>query len=435
MKLPLHPDWPDSGLHFETLQVHAGQESPDPVTRARAVPIHATSSFLFDSADHAEAVFAGTAPGNQYSRMHNPTVETFVERVVRLEGGAGGVGLASGQAATTATLLSLVEPGRHVVFSKELFGGTFAVARKLLEPWGCRWSAVDPTPDGVEEALEDDTVAVWVESIANPTSTVADLPALAELCRARRIPLVVDNTWGCAGYLCRPFELGADLVVHSATKWIGGHGTFVGGVIVDGGSFDWDHPLFPAFTRPDSRGRSYLSRGGAQAFRLRAWDLGLVTMGMTLSPHDAFQGLVGLETLSLRVQRECDHALALARWLEAHPRVRRVHYAGLPSHPSHGVAGRVLRNGFGGVLGFELHDEASARRFVDRTRLASHLANIGDAKTVVILPWITTHAALPEEARRGAGVSPELVRVSVGVEALEDLRQDFAQALEVGEGG
>ncbi len=423
-----------SGLHFDTLQVHAGQEAPDPVTRARAVPIHATSSFLFDDADHAEAVFAGERAGNQYGRMHNPTVEAFVQRVVRLEGGAGGVGLSSGQAATTAALLSLVEPGGHVVFSKELFGGTFSVARKLLEPWGCRWSAVDPTPEAVERALEDGTVAVWVESIANPTCTVADLPALARLCRERRIPLVVDNTWGCAGYLCRPFDLGADIVVHSATKWIGGHGTFVGGVIVDGGSFDWDHPRFPAFARLDARGRSYLSRGGELAFRLRAWDLGLVTLGMTLSPHDAFQGLVGLETLSLRVQRECDHALALARWLEGHPRVRRVHYAGLPDHPSREVAGRVLRNGFGGVLSFELENAAAARSFVDGTRLASHLANIGDAKTVVILPWTTTHASLSEEARRAAGVTPELVRVSVGVEALEDLRRDFEQALAT-EGG
>jgi O-acetylhomoserine/O-acetylserine sulfhydrylase len=414
---------------FDTLQVHAGQEVPDPATRARAVPIYATSSYVFDDAEHARAVFAGEVVGNQYGRMNNPTVDAFVRRVVGLEGGAGGVGLASGQAATTATLLALAEPGRHIVFSRELFGGTFAVARKILAPWGCDWDAVDPTPEGVEAALRDETVAVWVESIANPNCTVPDLEEIGRICRTRRIPFVVDNTWGCAGYLCRPIELGADIVVHSATKWIGGHGTFIGGVIVDAGRFDWSHPNFPAFTRPDPRGRSYISRAGALAFRLRAWDLGLVSMGMTLSPHEAFLGLQGLETLSLRAQRQSDHALALARRLEEHPAVKRIHYPGLESHPSHGVARRILRNGSGGVFSFETRDPGVARRFVERTRVACHLANIGDARTVVILPWITTHASMDEGARRAAGVSPALVRVSVGLEALEDLEADFLQAL------
>lgn len=339
------------------------------------------------------------------------------------------MGLSSGQAATTATLLALAAPGTHLVLSSELFGGTFAVARKILEPWGCRWDAVDPTPEAVAAAVRDETVAVWVETIGNPNCNVPDLEALAALCRERRIPFVVDNTWGCAGYLCRPLALGADIVVHSATKWIGGHGTFLGGVIVDGGTFDWDDPRFPAFRRPDGRGRTYLSRGGELAFRLRAWDLGLVTMGMTLSPHHALQGLTGLETLSLRVQRQCDHALALARWLEDHPAVERVHYAGLESHPSHEVAARVLPRGAGGVLSFEARSEEAARRFVERVRVASHLANIGDAKTVVILPWFTTHASVPEEGRRAAGVSPAMVRVSVGLEDLEDLKEDFERAL------
>jgi O-acetylhomoserine/O-acetylserine sulfhydrylase len=414
---------------FETLQLHAGQERPDPATGARAVPIYATTSFVFESADHAASVFSGEVEGNQYGRMHNPTVEAFVRRVVELEGGAGGVALSSGQAATTATLMALLEPGRHVVFSRELFGGTFAVARKILAPWGCTWDAVEPTPAAVEAALREETAAVWVESIANPNCNVPDLAAIGEVCRARRIPFVVDNTFGCAGYLCRPFEHGADIVVHSATKWIGGHGTFLGGVIVDGGRFDWDHPGFPAFSRLDPRGRTYLSRAGALAFRLRAWDLGLVTMGMTLSPQSASLGLQGLETLSLRVQRQCDHAAELARWLEEHPAVARVHYAGLETHPAHEVARRVLRNGFGGVLSFETRDPEGAGRFVDGVRIASHLANIGDARTVVILPWFTTHASMDEASRRGAGVTPGLVRVSVGLEGLADLKGDFAQAL------
>ena len=417
------------GRRFDSLQVHAGQETPDPATLSRAVPIYATTSYVFQDADHAAGVFAGQTDGYQYGRMHNPTVEAFVERVVALEGGRGGVGLSSGQAATTATLLALAGPGKHVVFSKVLFGATFGVARKVLGHWGCDWDAVEPTPEAVEAALRDDTVAVWVETIGNPDCTVPDLEALGKLCRQRRIPFVVDNTWGCGGYLCRPLDHGADIVVHSATKWIGGHGTFVGGVIVDGGSFDWDHPNFPAFSQPDSRGRTYISRAGNLAFQLRAWDLGLSTMGMSLSPHDAFQAITGLETLSLRAERQSHHAMELARWLEGHPAVERVLYPGLESHPSHEVAKRILSNGAGGVFSFETRTEDQARAFVDRVQMSSHLANIGDAKTVVILPWFTTHASMAEDARRQAGVSPSLVRVSVGLEALEDLKEDLEAAL------
>ncbi len=406
----------------------ASTRSPRP-TLADPVPIHATTSYVFRSADHAAAVFRGDEPGNQYGRMHNPTVDAFVDRVVTREGGLGGVGFATGQAATTATLLALASPGRHVVFSRELFGGTFSVARKLLTPWGCGWSAVAPDVAAVAAAVRPETVAVWVESIANPNGGVPDLPALAELCRERRIPLVVDNTWGCGGHLCRPLEHGANLVVHSATKWIGGHGTFLGGVLVDGGTFDWDHPAFPAMTALDARGRSWISRGGPLAFRERAWDLGLSTLGMSMSPHDAFLGMRGLDSLELRVERQCATALELARRLEGHPAVARVHYAGLPSHPTHEVALRILRNGFGGVLAFETRDPLVARGFVDRVRIASHLANIGDAKTVVILPWDTTHASLDEDARRAAGITPGLVRMSVGLEDTEDLWRDADAAL------
>lgn len=416
-------------MEFETLQLHAGQEQSDPATRARAVPIYATSSYTFDSAEHAAAVFAGSATGYQYGRMHNPTVEAFVTRLVALEGGKAGLALSSGQAASTAALLTLARPGASLVVSQELFGGTLAIFRKLLAPWGCSVRAVPPTPEAIAAAIDGTTVGVWLETIANPSGTVADIAAIAEVAQARGVPLVVDNTWGCGGYLCQPLALGADVVVHSATKWIGGHGTLIAGAIVEAGRFAWSPERFPAFFAPDARGQSYVDKGGEIAFTSRAWDLGLATMGMTLAPQAAFLALQGLETLSLRVQRACDSALALAEWLTEQPAVKRVIYPGLTSHPSHAVARRTLRHGFGAVVSFEAHDLASARTFLNRLRLVSQLANLGDAKTVAIHPWSTTHAGLSESARRAAGVTPELVRISLGLEALSDLKADIAQAL------
>ncbi len=419
---------PEAEFGFDTLQLHAGQ-TPDPATGARAVPIYATSSYCFESAEHAEAVFAGRLKGNQYGRIHNPTVAAFAERIRALEGGVAALAFSSGQAAATAVLFALSRPGANFVASQELFGGTFAVARKLLEPWGCVFKEVTPTPEAVASAIDEDTVGVWLETIANPSGTVPDLSAVAQAAHRAGVPLVVDNTWGCGGYLCQPLKQGADIAIHSATKWIGGHGSFIAGAVVDGGSFDWASPRFPAFTKPDARGKSYLEKGGPAALAARVEDLGLSTMGMTLSPYAAFLGLQGLETLSLRVQRSCDSALELSKWLEAQPEVKRVVYPGLPSHPSFETARRVLRHGFGAVLSFEARSETLARAFLDTVRLASHLANIGDAKTVVIHPWTTTHAGLSERARRLAGVTPELVRVSVGLEHLPDLQRDFAQAL------
>jgi O-acetylhomoserine/O-acetylserine sulfhydrylase-like pyridoxal-dependent enzyme len=416
-------------MEFETLQLHAGQEQSDPATRARAVPIYATSSYTFDSAEHAAAVFAGSAAGRQYGRMHNPTVEALVTRLVALEGGKAGLALSSGQAASTTALLTLARPGASVVVSQELFGGTLAIFRKLLAPWGCRVKAVPPTPEAIAVAIDEATVGVWLETIANPSGTVADIAAITEVAHARGVPLVVDNTWGCGGYLCQPLALGADVVVHSATKWIGGHGTFIGGAIVEAGRFAWSPERFPAFFAPDARGQHSLDKGGETAFTSRASDLGLSTMGMTLAPQAAFLALQGLETLSLRVQRACDSALALAEWLTEQSAVKRVIYPGLASHPSHAVAQRTLRHGFGAVVSFEAHDLAAARAFLNGVRLVSQLANIGDAKTVAIHPWSTTHASLPEDARRAAGVTPELVRISVGLEALSDLKADIAQAL------
>jgi O-acetylhomoserine (thiol)-lyase len=417
-----------SDYDFETLQLHAGQESVD-ATRSRAVPIYATSSFTFDSAQHAADVFAGNQQGNQYGRMHNPTVDAFVKRMVALEGGKAGVGFSSGQAATTTALFALARPGTNFVVSKELFGGTFAVARKLLEPWGCNLITVEPTAQAIDAAIDENTVGVWLETIANPSCTVPDLQAIADVAHAKGVPLIVDNTWGCGGYVCQPIKHGADVVMQSATKWIGGHGTFIAGALIDAGSFNWASPKFPAFQKPDMRGKTYIDKAGETAFTSRAWDLGLFTMGMTLSPYAASLGLQGLETLSLRVQRMCESALELAYWLEIQPGVKRVVYAGLSSHPSHDIAKKVLVNGYGAVLSFEAVDLATAQAFLNHVKLASHLANIGDAKTVVICPWNTTHAGLSEEARRAAGVTPELIRLSVGLESVKDLKEDFAQAL------
>jgi O-acetylhomoserine/O-acetylserine sulfhydrylase len=428
---------------FETLQLHAGQESSDEKTKARAVPIYATSSYTFDSADHAANVFAGNEKGNQYGRMHNPTVDAFVQRLVALEEGKAGIAFSSGQAATTTALFALARPGTNFVVSRELFGGTFSVARKLLEPWGCNFITVDPTAAAVDAAINENTVGVWLETIANPSCTVPDIQAIADVSHNKGVPFIVDNTWGCGGYICQPIKLGADIVMHSATKWIGGHGTFIAGALIDAGTFDWTSEKFPAFQKPDVRGKTYIDKAPETPFTSRAWDLGLFTMGMTLSPHSAFLALQGLETLSLRVQRSCESALEIARWLEQQPSVRRVIYPGLPSHPSHEIAKRTLstrgfsplqpqgETQFGAVLSFEAVDVETTHAFLNNVKLASHLANIGDAKTVVINCWTTTHAGMNEEAKRAAGVTPELIRVSVGLESVKDLKEDFAQALEV----
>jgi O-acetylhomoserine/O-acetylserine sulfhydrylase-like pyridoxal-dependent enzyme len=419
---------PAAEAAFATLAVHAGTV-PDPVTGSRAQPIHATASYVFASAAEAAARFAGDDPGHQYGRMHNPTVDAFAARLAALEGGARAVAFASGQAAGAATLLALARPGARVVLSQEAFGGTFALFRKWLVPWGVAVTTVAPEPDAVAAALGDDVVAVWVETIANPSGTVPDLPAIAAAAHAAGVPLLVDNTWGCGGALCRPLDLGADAVVHSATKWIGGHGAFVGGVLVDGGRFAFDPERFPAFHAPDARGRSVVDRHGPLALAARAHDLGLFTLGATLSPFAAFLGLQGLETLELRTARSCATALELATWLEARADVGAVRYPGLPSHPSHAVARRVLRGGFGAVLALDLDDQARAHRFLDALQLVSQLANLGDAKSVAIHPWTTTHASIDAAARRTAGVTEGLVRLSVGLEAVADLQRDLARAL------
>jgi O-acetylhomoserine (thiol)-lyase len=427
-----------STLHFETLQVHAGQQ-PAPGTNARAVPIYQTTSFTFDDTDHAARLFGLEQFGNIYTRIMNPTTDVFEQRIAALEGGAAAVATSSGQAAQLLAITSLAQAGDHIVASSYLYGGTHNQFKVALPRMGIDVSIVQgDDPDDLEQAITDRTKALFVESIANPEYSVPDLRRLADTAHRHGIPLIVDNTFGCAGYLVRPIEHGADIVVASATKWIGGHGTSIGGVIVDSGNFDWRNGKFPLFTdpAPGYHGLVFAEVFGPDgsfgniAFAIRARVEGLRDLGAALSPFNAFLLLQGLETLSLRVQRHVDNTLQLARWLDAHPRVAWVKYPGLESHPSHERAKQYLTNGFGAVLSFGVTGGyESARRFIDSVELASHLANVGDAKTLVIHPASTTHQQLTVEERAAAGVTPDLVRVSVGIEHIDDISADFDQAL------
>ncbi len=427
----------ESSYRFDTLQVHAGQD-PAPGTNARAVPIYQTTSYTFDSAEHGASLFALQQFGNIYTRIMNPTTDVFEKRVAALEGGVAALATASGQAAQLIAIATLAEAGDNVVSSPSLYGGTYNQFKVTLPRLGIGVRFVDGAGlDAFRAAIDDRTRAFYVETIGNPSFDVPDLAAVAGLAHEFGIPLVVDNTFGCAGYLCRPIEHGADIVVASATKWIGGHGTSIGGVIVDSGRFDWASGRFPSFTEPspgyhglrfaDAFGPA--SPFGNIAFIVRARVEGLRDLGPCLSPFNAFLLLQGLETLSLRVQRHCDNALALARWLGGQPDVAWVRYPGLENDPAHRQARRYLRHGFGGVLTFGIRGGlAAGRAFIDSVRLASHLANVGDAKTLVIHPASTTHQQLAEGEQRASGVTPELIRVSVGIEDLDDIKDDFTQA-------
>jgi O-acetylhomoserine (thiol)-lyase len=424
---------------FETLQVHAGQ-SPDPATGARAVPIYQTTSYLFENADHGARLFALQEFGNIYTRIMNPTSDVFERRIAALEGGAAALATASGQAAQFLAITTLAGAGDNIVSSSLLYGGTYNQFKVTLPRLGIAVKLVEGDSAGdLAAAIDERTRALYIETIGNPRLNVPDLQAVAAAAHAHGVPLIVDNTFGAGGFLCRPIEHGADIVVHSATKWIGGHGTSIGGVIVDAGSFDWSSGRFPGFTEPSPgyHGLNFWevfgkdSPFGNIAFITRARVEGLRDLGPALSPFNSFLFLQGLETLSLRVERASDNALEIAEWLSGHPAVESVSYPGLPSHPSHRLARRYLRHGFGAVLTFELrggHD--TGRAFVSRTKLASLLANVGDAKTLVIHPASTTHQQLSETERRSAGVTPGQVRISVGIEHIDDLKADLAQALE-----
>ncbi|HXY42301.1 MAG TPA: O-acetylhomoserine aminocarboxypropyltransferase/cysteine synthase [Vicinamibacteria bacterium] len=429
-----------TGYRFETLQVHAGQE-PAPGTNARAVPIYQTTSYTFDDSEHGARLFALQQFGNIYTRIMNPTTDVFEKRVAALEGGVAALATASGQAAQFLALATILQPGENIVSTSYLYGGTYNQFKVSLPRLGIDVKFVDgDEPKDFARVIDGRTRALYVETLGNPRFNVPDYDALAKLAHDHGIPFVVDNTLGCAGYVARPIDHGADIVVQSATKWIGGHGTSIGGVIVDSGHFDWGNGKFPVFTEPSPgyHGLKFWETFGPKgpfgniAFIIRARVEGLRDLGPCLSPFNAFLFLQGLETLSLRAQRHNDNAVEIARWLEQHKAVSWVSHPSLASHAWHQAAKKYLRPGtFGSVLTFGIKGGREAgRRFIDSVRLASHLANLGDAKTLVIHPSTTTHQQLSDEEQKAAGVTPDLVRVSVGIEHVDDIKDDFQQAFD-----
>jgi O-acetylhomoserine (thiol)-lyase len=419
----------------DTLAIHAGQV-PDPATNARAVPIYATTSYVFNDTQHAADLFGLRVFGNIYTRIMNPTSDVFEKRIAELEGGIAGLALASGQAAETLTVLNLARAGDNLVSSQTLYGGTYNLFAHSLPKWGITTTFVDIHDlDQVRAAIDAGTRLLFVETIGNPRLDVPDFEALADIAHAAGIPLVVDNTFGAAT-LSRPIEHGADIIIHSATKWIGGHGTAIGGVVIDAGKFDWasdtSRKRFPEFTAPDPsyHGLVYTEAFGPAAFIIKMRVQLLRDLGPALSPFNSFLFLQGLETLPLRIQRHSESALAIAEWLAKDGRVEWVSYPGLATHPEHANAAKYLTGGFGGVLTFGVKGgHAAAKALIDRVKLFSLLANVGDAKSLIIHPASTTHEQLTPEQQLATGTTPELVRLSVGLEDVRDLIADLDQAL------
>ncbi|VXD20670.1 O-acetylhomoserine aminocarboxypropyltransferase/cysteine synthase family protein [Marinoscillum sp. 108] len=430
-----------SALKFETLQLHAGQEI-DPTTGSRAVPIYQTTSFGFKNSEHGANLFALKEFGNIYSRIMNPTNDVFEKRIAALEGGVAALAVGSGQAAQFIALSNILESGDNFVSSSFLYGGTYNQFKVAFKRLGIKVKfAESDQAEEFEKLIDEKTKAIYLETIGNPGFNVPDFEAIAAVAKANNIPLIVDNTFGAGGYLFRPLEHGASVVTASATKWIGGHGTSIGGVIIDGGNFNWGNGKFPQFTEPSEgyHGLVFWDVFGEGnplglpniAFAIRARVEGLRDFGPALSPFNSFLLLQGLETLSLRVQRTVDNALELAQWLEQHPLVETVNYPGLKSSSYHELAKKYLKNGFGGVLSFTLKGEKElATQLVDNLELVSHLANVGDAKTLIIQPAATTHQQLSNEEQLNAGVLPNLLRVSLGIEHIDDIKADFQQAFE-----
>jgi O-acetylhomoserine (thiol)-lyase len=424
---------------YETLQLHAGQE-PDSATNSRAVPIYQTTSYTFNSADHAADLFALKEFGNIYTRIMNPTTDVFEKRIAALEGGVAALATSSGQAAQLLAITTLAQAGENIVSTSLLYGGTYNQFKVAFPRLGIDVKFVDgDNPEDFEKLIDNKTKAVYIETIGNPRLNIPNIKNIADLAHKHGIPLIVDNTFGAAGFLARPIDHGADIVTASATKWIGGHGTSIGGVIVDSGNFDWANGNFPVFTEPSPgyHGLKFTevfgknSPFGNIAFTIRARVEGLRDLGPCLSPFNSFLLLQGLETLSLRVERHCSNAIKLANWLEHNPKVDWVWYPGLQSHPYHENAKIFLQNGlFGSMLCFGIKGGIEAgKNFINNVKLASLLANVGDAKTLVIHPASTTHQQLSEEERISSGVLPEMIRVSVGLEHIDDITEDFEQAL------
>ncbi|MEW5890126.1 MAG: O-acetylhomoserine aminocarboxypropyltransferase/cysteine synthase family protein [Pseudomonadota bacterium] len=421
----------DRKFGFGTLCLHAGQQ-PDPATGARAVPIYQTTSYVFDSAEHAASLFNLQTFGNVYSRISNPTVAVLEERVAALEKGRAGLALASGLAAQMVALLTLCEAGDQIVAARTLYGGTYSQLDVSLRKLGIDTVFVDPDdPDTFRRALTDRTKLVFAETIGNPRLNVLDIAAVAAIARDHGVPLVIDNTFA-SPYLCRPLEHGADIVVHSATKFIGGHGTAMGGAIVESGKFPWDNGKFPGMTEPSRgyHGVIFFETFGDFGFTMKARMETLRTFGPALSPFNAWLLLQGLETLHLRMERHCQNALAVARFLESHPQVAWVNYPALESSPYHALARKYLPRGSGAILSFGIKGgQAAGEKFIESVQFLSHLANVGDARTLVIHPASTTHRQLSEEDQLKAGVSPDMIRLSVGLETLDDILWDIDQAL------
>ncbi|MGE5704532.1 MAG: homocysteine synthase [Clostridia bacterium] len=415
----------------ETLALHGGQEV-DPTTGSRAVPIYQTSSYVFRDADHAANLFALKEFGNIYSRIMNPTSDAFEKRVALLEGGVGALATASGQAAITFAILNIAGAGDEVVASSSLYGGTYNLFYHTLPKLGIKFHFVDQSnPENFRAKINEKTKAVFVETIGNPRINVADLEAIAAIAHENGIPLIVDNTFA-SPILCRPFDFGADIVVHSTTKFIGGHGTSIGGIIVDSGKFDWNNGKFPGLTTPDPsyHGVVYSEAVGNLAYIIKARVQLQRDIGAPVSPFNSFLFLQGLETLHLRMERHSQNALAVAKFLAAHPQVEWVNYPGLEGNSQYKLAQKYLPKGQGAILTFGVKGGVKEGRTVlESTKLFSHLANVGDSKSLIIHPASTTHQQLTEDEQRAAGVNPEMLRLSVGTEAIEDILEDLDQAL------
>lgn len=421
-------------LHFETLQLHAGQEQPDAATGARAVPIYQSASFVFQNSADAAARFSLEQPGEIYTRLGNPTQNVFEQRMAALEGGVAAVAVASGAAAITYALLNLTRQGDHIVAARTIYGGSYNLLAHTLPAYGVTATFVDPSDvQNFEAAITPATRAIFLETMGNPNSNLIPLEEVAAIAHRHGIPLVVDNTFGTP-CLIRPIEHGADIVVHSATKFIGGHGTSLGGVIVDGGTFDWQASgKFPQFTEPDAsyHGLRFCEAAGAAAFAVRIRTTLLRDTGAALSPFNSFLLLQGLETLSLRVERHVQNALRVVDFLQAHPKVRCVNHPSLQAHPDHALYTRYFPQGAGSIFTIELEGgQAEAHRFIDRLKLFSLLANVADAKSLVIHPASTTHSQLTPEECAQQGITPGTVRLSIGLEHIEDLLDDLRQALD-----
>ena len=422
-------------MRFETIQLHAGQEKSDPATGARAVPIYQTSSYVFDNCAQASARFDLSEPGNIYSRLTNPTSEVLEQRVAALEGGVGALAVASGAAAVTYSILNIAAKGDHIVAANNIYGGSYNLLCNTLPTLGIDTTFVNPSDlSNFEQALQPNTKAIFIETLGNPNSSVIDIRAVADIAHSHGVPLIIDNTFGTP-YIIRPIEHGADIVVHSATKFLGGHGTSLGGIIIDGGNFDWKAwpDRFPTLAKPDPsyHGAVFADVAGRSAFVDRARAVILRDTGAALSPFNAFIILQGVETLSLRVERHVENAVKIAAWLAAHPKVERVNHPSLPDHPDHELYTRLYPSGAGSIFTIELRGgQEEARRFIDSLRIFSLLANVADVKSLVIHPASTTHSQLTDDEKAEQKIYPSTVRLSIGTEHVDDLIEDLAQALD-----